>query len=236
MGMKRTEGLVVAVVRTWTRLYTTRLEPVVRDARRAEIESDLWEHSRAAGEGKAERRSVIGQILARCLLGVAADLTWRSQMLRGPGRDEKGGVPMNERIERNWWLPAPIALIAYGTYAMLIHLVGDGFESPWDRTAAGWDPSLASRTGAALLIGGLFIAEPIVALVVRRPHPGWTLALLLPWVVISLTPLMWSDAGWMLFLPILGIATLVGAVMNLAQRSVEEGPPLMPSTAERVHG
>ena len=32
----------VAAVRGWTRVYTWRMPPVVREARRAEIESDLW--------------------------------------------------------------------------------------------------------------------------------------------------------------------------------------------------
>jgi hypothetical protein len=35
--------LASALVRAWTIAYTWRMEPVHRDARRAEIESDLWE-------------------------------------------------------------------------------------------------------------------------------------------------------------------------------------------------
>ena len=37
---------VLEVVRTWTRLYTWGMRPVLRDSRRAEIESDLWEFQR----------------------------------------------------------------------------------------------------------------------------------------------------------------------------------------------
>ena len=40
---------VTGAVRAWTRLYTWRVAPSLREARRAEIESDLWEHLHADG-------------------------------------------------------------------------------------------------------------------------------------------------------------------------------------------
>ena len=39
----RTLHLVIALVRLWTRIYTARMSPELREARRSEIESDLWE-------------------------------------------------------------------------------------------------------------------------------------------------------------------------------------------------
>lgn len=121
---------------------------------------------------------------------------------------------------RNWWIPAPIALIGLGTLTMLTHLIGDGFESPWSHTLGGWDPPVAERVGTVLLQGVFLVALPIWALLERRTHPGRTVAMLLPWVLMSMPPLMWSDAGGMLILPALGIVTLVGAIANLAQRSM----------------
>ena len=131
---------------------------------------------------------------------------------------------MSARLKRNWWIPAPIALIGLGAYTMLTHLVGDGYESPWSHTASGWAPSLLERVGTVVLLGFLFVALPVCALAVRRAHPGAALAMLLPWVLMSLPPLMWSDAGGMLILPALGIVTGVGAIVNLVQRSMETGP------------
>lgn len=61
-------------VRLWTRLYTSRLPAAVRDARRAEIESDLWQHAHDAANGAPARIAV--QILARLLLGIPDDLGW----------------------------------------------------------------------------------------------------------------------------------------------------------------
>lgn len=231
--MKPADELASAVVRAWTRAYTGRLAPVVREARRAEIDSDLWEHARAARLAAPDPRSVAGQILARCLLGIGADLSWRAQMVRDR-RWVVEGVSMNERVKRNWWIPAPIALIGFGAYTTLTHIVGDGFESPWSHTTSGWNPSLLARVGAVALLGFFFVLLPAWALTVRRGHPGWSIVMLLPWILYSMVPLMWSDAGGMLIFPALGIVTLVGVIMNLAQRSVEGGPALSSTDAQRA--
>ena len=67
--------LAVAFVRTWTWIYTRGTPAFVRDGRRQEIESDLWEHQRdLAGESDAR---VAGHILLRLLAGLADDLQWR---------------------------------------------------------------------------------------------------------------------------------------------------------------
>jgi hypothetical protein len=58
----------VRVVRWWTRFYTAGLPVDLRDARRAEVESDLWE---SVSDGAPSRH-----ILARLALGIVDDLTW----------------------------------------------------------------------------------------------------------------------------------------------------------------
>ena len=56
------------LTRWWTRLYTAGLPMDLRDSRRAEVESDLWE---SVADGAPTRH-----ILARLALGLADDLTW----------------------------------------------------------------------------------------------------------------------------------------------------------------
>ena len=56
------------MARWWTRVYTAGLPDDLRDARRAEVESDLWE---SVADGAPSRH-----ILARLVLGVVDDLTW----------------------------------------------------------------------------------------------------------------------------------------------------------------
>jgi hypothetical protein len=69
--------LAVTAVLAWTRLYTWRMPPDLRDARRAEIESDVWEFQHdeetKAGLGAA------AHLVARLLAGIPDDLLWRSE-------------------------------------------------------------------------------------------------------------------------------------------------------------
>jgi hypothetical protein len=77
--------LVVALVRAWTRAYTWHMSPELRERRRAEIESDLWEFQQDQLQVEAPRQDADGhrrpspalQILARLLRGLPHDLTWR---------------------------------------------------------------------------------------------------------------------------------------------------------------
>jgi hypothetical protein len=56
------------VARWWTRVYTAGLPADLREDRRAEVESDLWE---SLADGAPSRH-----ILARLALGIGDDLTW----------------------------------------------------------------------------------------------------------------------------------------------------------------
>ena len=77
------------VARWWTRLYTAGLPVDLRDARRAEVESDLWE---SVADGAPSRH-----ILARVALGLADDLTWSLTGTDG-NRSDKG----NEKASRHF--------------------------------------------------------------------------------------------------------------------------------------
>ena len=73
-------------VRFWVRCYATGLPRNVREERRDEITSDLWEH---ANDRQLADGDVDAEILARSLLGVPADLSWRlehSRLARVPSR------------------------------------------------------------------------------------------------------------------------------------------------------
>jgi len=69
--------LALSAVRGWTRLYTWRMPPRLREARRAEIESDLWEF-RQDSTG-ARDLGQAAHVLVRLLRGVPADLVWRRE-------------------------------------------------------------------------------------------------------------------------------------------------------------
>ena len=68
--------LAVAVVRAWTRVYTWRLDPLLRERRYAEIESDLWAFQQDPAGNRGLTPAI--QVLARLAIGVPDDLGWRA--------------------------------------------------------------------------------------------------------------------------------------------------------------
>jgi len=70
----------IAVVLLWTRLYTWRMPRAVREARIAEIESDLWESSHDDNQSQ----TLPVQIMARLLIGMTDDLRWRAEQVAPP--------------------------------------------------------------------------------------------------------------------------------------------------------
>ena len=74
--------MAAALVRGWAAVYTWGMPPALRDARRAEIASDLWECQQA----EASNPRLALQIAARLLLGMHDDLAWRGEQRRPPRR------------------------------------------------------------------------------------------------------------------------------------------------------
>lgn len=69
--------LPVRVAEGWVAFYTRGLPSEVRDARRAELRSDLWEHRRhAAADGHGRLRWSL-QVGGRVVRGMPDDLWWR---------------------------------------------------------------------------------------------------------------------------------------------------------------
>jgi hypothetical protein len=114
------------VVSWWTATYTAGLASSVRNARRAEIASDVWEHREdmVAG-GETMLRSAIG-IVSRMVRGVPADLLWRVNV-EGPKMDIR--IPF-ERITG--------ALLL----AMVVLIMITGAISGYDTSAEGFDSEL----------------------------------------------------------------------------------------------
>ena len=84
------------LVRLWTRVYTLGMSAHVRDARKSEIDCDLWEY-----QHDADRPARPIEMLLRLLLGMPDDLLWRleqacrrqrAQPRAGAARDYRLGV------------------------------------------------------------------------------------------------------------------------------------------------
>jgi len=100
----RATAFAAAAVRLWTRLYTSGLPVAVRTARRAEIESDLWEFVHDPDCDDGWHRSV--HILLRLMRGVADDLRWRLTLDRMTATAVRVGAALTAAllVFIAWWV------------------------------------------------------------------------------------------------------------------------------------
>ena len=106
--------LAAATTRSWTSLYTWRLPDELGNIRRAEIESDLWEHRQLARVMDEPPLRTGLEMLMRFLLGVPADFTWRIET-GAMVRSEKRSISMNTETGALRWL-------VWGAYAIVVFI------------------------------------------------------------------------------------------------------------------
>ena len=75
--------LATGAVRSWVLLYTAGLAHEAREARRAEIDSDLWEHM-SASHSDGDAAQTVREMLSRWLRGITADIFWRFSLKGEP--------------------------------------------------------------------------------------------------------------------------------------------------------
>jgi hypothetical protein len=105
-------GWSMALVRWWTAAYTSGLPPAIRDGRRAEVESDLWESTHDPSGDP--------QLFPRFLLGIIDDLRWRAGLLDVHSRDMLGRVTFGA-----------LACFSLWQIALTLHLGPKLLESTW---------------------------------------------------------------------------------------------------------
>jgi hypothetical protein len=172
--------VAVRLARWWTRVYTAGLPVDLRDARRAEVESDLWE---SVSDGAPSRH-----ILARVALGIADDLTWSLTFMDTTTRNTAGwslGSLAVFAVAWLWLSQAPeSALMRDSTWAfpvaLINHLLGlvllVGMRLPLDLRLMGWAFTgvpvslLAKRTAPLSLIGGVVTVASGMALYAADPE------------------------------------------------------------------
>lgn len=167
------------LARSWTSLYTRGVSPTAREERVAELESDLWEHRAATGDGLATQAA----ILSRCVRGMPADLAWRRRQARRP-------FTLRQVARGAGWtvfgVAAAFLLAVTGSGAA--PLVGLAEHQDWDPAdVAGWE-----RASAALfliLLGGLVLLwrAPRLGVVVASSG-ACALTLYCPWAIVLFGP------------------------------------------------
>jgi hypothetical protein len=122
----------IALVRLWTHLYTWRMSPELREARRDEIESDLWECQHDPAD-RGSRPAV--QTLARLVMGMPSDLCWRIEQ----------GVVERQSLGTRVTLAAAAALVVGGLWILP---AGSFRIDPTDRTRINACADAATTTGS----------------------------------------------------------------------------------------
>ena len=94
--MSRLIDIPTGLTRAWTAAYTTGLPSQVKQERRSEIESDLWEQQESARiEGGAPLLAA-AETLARLVLGIPADLSWRAEA--GSAARQEGKIQVKDTV------------------------------------------------------------------------------------------------------------------------------------------
>ena len=164
---------LIAPVRAWARLYTARLDTAEREARRAEIECDLWEQARSAMNEGRHPMVVVAEIWARCLAGIADDVLWRlerSAASRARRQGTEGRQEMTTiRSRRSLALPIGAIAVAIGVALVLITIDNIQYLEQSERIVP--SATLASISGVLLVAALACIPVGFLAMR-RRPVEG----------------------------------------------------------------
>lgn len=206
--MTAVRGIGARVCRRWVRFYTRRLPVDLAADRRAEIDSDLWDHAQDCG---AESRSPVHrelEVIARVLLGMPADVTWRRHVLRSHEQTTKGGAIMQrimDLADRQNWTSVLALLGAAFLVVVGIALIITGTD---DNTVEG------RIYGSVGLVGGLALFAGVYGLRTGRLAP--TLARSL---VVGGALVLGVGFWWFMFLP--AVIAVVVLYFGVIRRGLE---------------
>jgi hypothetical protein len=211
MNMTRTAPLV----RRWVELYTRGLAAEFRDARRAEIESDLWAQAEEAEDVGRGSSSIEVEMLTRLALGMPADIGWRRSHRRGSVAANRKEIALREPRSHQVLTVIGVALAALDLVlasAGLVNIQGDS------------DPAdvLVASVKAVAMMSGLAVALVGLLFVSRSPTAGRLMATAGSAVAgamfVILLPWMWI-AGLPLILPIFVIGVVRARQVTEAQHT-----------------
>lgn len=158
--MNATVAFAVGVVRTWVALYTLGLPRKLREARRIEIDCDLWEQRQLAGYMREPPFGTAVEILARAALGIFSDITWRVQ------------AGLSARSDRSIKMNGSLVMRGVFFLALAVAVAPAGFGVSVMAGNGEWDSATERITVASLWIAAALTMAAGLALSTSRPAAG----------------------------------------------------------------
>ena len=185
------------VCRRWVSLYTRGVPATERQRRRDEIESDLFEHAHEARHAGVGAARFSAEILARVLVGVPADLSWRRATRQPHPRLALGDNPMSLTTSTSRRLLYGLCglIVLYGLFLSGVGVFSD------------WNDSLTS-TIAYVAVPALSAMILIVGLAVHPKNPRRGLPLIIAGVI--------GPAVWFWMLPFYGPAMIAAIALAVS--------------------
>jgi len=182
-------ALSVGMARSWVALYTLRLPLEVREARRSEIDSDLWEQQWLATRRGDPAFGTAIEVLARMLFGVISDITWRAQA-GAPARQDRS-FPMNESMNESWYMRGLLALGVVLALLLIVTGIGAGADALLDSDTADGEAAVdavGAIAGAAVLFGLLTSRHNPVVGIGLVATGAITVAVIFYWLFLVVVP------------------------------------------------
>jgi hypothetical protein len=137
-------AFALALARAWVRIYTHGMPAESRDARRAEIECDLWEQRHDEQSRRHRAVATAPAMIGRVLRGIPSDVSWRLE------RRQRGRAARRLRAAagRHRWTVLP-ALVELGYVT--------GFAKVGTPSSVDTPEQLAMAAGAAAILCGMVL-------------------------------------------------------------------------------
>ena len=195
--------LVVGLVRWWVGRYTTGLPPEVRDSRRAEIESDLWEQEREPSAAGYWPNVVALQMFVRTMLGIPADLSWHVEQAIaarrvGEASETRGNV--SGSVTQKGFMGVAALMAAFTIIVGVLVSLGMGESHVAGHGVPRFVWGVVGLSAGAMILAGLWASK-------RSPLLGGIL------VVVGAVPLA-SILVWTIFLPVLWLLLAMFVVVR----------------------
>lgn len=148
--------LVSQITLAWVALYTRGVPTDFRDRRRAELESDVWEHAfnrdREGAHDTVWKRAL--QMIGRLLVGMPADLAWRMELISLSRLNHSSTASRRPVMYRSRIDKLLLGVIVLLGFFAIFNSVGMAFNDEMGENAVLW--STAMGIPSLCILAGFF--------------------------------------------------------------------------------